>query len=242
MLLIRVANGLPDRKTLLLLLAAFVCQSVLAQQTAAPFPDGAKLFADRCAKCHGVTGEGVSAAVTVAGPSLLAEHDAGEVMTAMETGPGHMPKFAEMLSVEQMHALAAYVTQQIAVIPLRPGDVGEGGRLFRHDCASCHRTAVRGGALAFTGVNAPALTDLSPAIIAGAIRWGPGPMPAFPPSELSAQQVDAIVAYVRFVQHPPNPGGHALNWYGPVAEGFVAWLVLFGCIGIVGWIEKGGEG
>jgi len=46
-------------------------------------------------------------------------------------------------------------------LPLTQGDLGEGGKLFRVYCASCHRTAVRGGALAFTGRNAPALTNKS---------------------------------------------------------------------------------
>ncbi len=69
-----------------------------------------------------------------------------------------------------------------------------------------------------------------------------GPMPAFPAPVVTDKQLDSIVEYVKFVQHPPSPGGSPLNWYGPVAEGFVAWVVVFGLIGIVGWIEKGGKG
>lgn len=204
--------------------------------------DGQAVFSQRCAKCHGPKGEGISSVTTIAGPCLQAEHNPGDVMMAMEIGPSHMPRFSELLSVEQMHAVADYVTRQLAVIPLAHGDIGSGGTLFRENCAPCHRTAVRGGALAFTSLNAPALTNKSRAIVAGAIRWGPGPMPAFPPSVFTPQQVDSIVDYVAFVQHPPNPGGNPLNWYGPVAEGFVAWICLFGTIAIVGWIEKGGKG
>jgi ubiquinol-cytochrome c reductase cytochrome c subunit len=96
--------------------------------------------------------------------------------------------------------------------------------------------------LAFTGINAPALTSDSAAIVAGAIRWGPGPMPSFPGSVLSDQQVDSIVKYIQFVQHPPSPGGSPMNWYGPVAEGFAAWVILFALIFVAGWIEKGGNG
>jgi|SRR5579884_1415763 len=206
-------------------------------------PDSAAgIFHERCAPCHGENGEGVSAIVSIAGPPLLAVHDPGTVMTAVEVGPGRMPSFAHALSIEQIHALADYVTQTLAVLPLNGGDVAQGGKLFRRYCAPCHRTAVRGGALAFAGTNAPALTGMSAAIIAGTIRRGAGPMPSFPASILDDRQLASVVSYVQFVQRPPNPGGRTLNWYGPVAEGFVAWVAMFALIGIVGWIEKGGKG
>ena len=96
--------------------------------------------------------------------------------------------------------------------------------------------------MVYTGVNAPSLVDKSPEIIAGAIRWGPGAMPAFPSSVLDDHQLDSVVTYIKFVQHPPAPGGRPLNWYGPVAEGIVAWVALFAIIAITGWIEKGGQG
>ncbi len=128
------------------------------------------------------------------------------------------------------------------MIPLTQGDIGEGGKLFRTHCAACHRTAVHGGVLAFAGRNAPDLTDKSAALIAGAIRWGPGTMPAFPPSVLSDEQLASTVDYVRFVQHPPNPGGSPLKEVGPVAEGGVAALAVLFVIGIAGWIERGGKG
>ncbi|HTW63566.1 MAG TPA: c-type cytochrome [Bryobacteraceae bacterium] len=205
-------------------------------------PNGQALFLQRCAKCHGEKGEGISALINVLGPSLQAEHDPGMVMAAMEVGPGHMPSFVYALSVADMRAVADYVTQRLAVIPLTGGNLSEGGELFRANCAPCHRTAVRGGALAFTGVNAPALTEKSAAIIAGAIRWGPGPMPAFPASVLNDRQLASVVQYVRFVQHPPNPGGNPIGYFGPVAEGLAGWVAVFFLVGVVMWIERGGVG
>jgi ubiquinol-cytochrome c reductase cytochrome c subunit len=163
-------------------------------------------------------------------------------MMAIDVGPGHMPSFAYVLSKDDVRAVAYYVTQRLAVVPLAGGNLGEGGELFRSNCAPCHRTAARGGALAFTDINAPALTGKSAALIAGAVRSGPGPMPAFPPSVIDDKQLSSIVEYLRFVQSPPSPGGSPLNWYGPVAEGFVAWVVLFGLIAMTGWIERGGRG
>jgi ubiquinol-cytochrome c reductase cytochrome c subunit len=214
-----------------------------AQKNPADSPaNGARVYAAQCAKCHGDHGEGRSAIITIAGPSLRAEHDYGKVMTAVEMGPSHMPRFVYMLSVQDMRDVSHYVVDKIADIPLGGGDIGKGGELFRIYCASCHRTAVRGGALAYAGTNAPALTHKSAALIAGAIRWGPGPMPAFPRAALSDDEVASIVEYVRFAEHPPNAGGLALTWYGPVPEGWMAWVMVLGLIGVAMWIERGGKG
>lgn len=207
-----------------------------------PSPDGKAIFEQHCARCHGINGQGISAIVSIAGPSLRAEHDPGVVMTALEVGPSHMPVFSYVLSVAEMRAVAHYVTQSLADIPLTGGSLTEGGDLFRSNCAVCHRTAVRGGALAFTGVNAPALTHKSAAIVAGAIRWGPGPMPPFPASILSDQQVASIAKYVTFIEHPPDPGGDPIGYSGPVAEGYAAWLALLGLVVVSMWIERGGRG
>lgn len=205
-------------------------------------PDGAAIFAQHCAVCHGDHGQGISSMISIAGPSLQAEHNHGMVMLAVETGPSHMPSFARTLSVEEIRSVAYYVTQHIAMIPLSGGNVADGGILFRKNCAECHRTAVRGGALAYAGINAPSLVGKSPALVAGAIRWGPGPMPAFPKSVLSDEQLASIVDYVSFAQNPPSPGGKALNFYGPVAEGFVGWVGLLALIFFTVWIERGGRG
>lgn len=228
------------RVFLLVLLASSLafCET---EEPGAP-PGGQAIFEQRCAKCHGDKGQGVDAVVTFAGPSIQAEHNPGRVMAAMQVGPSHMPSFAFVLSVQDMHSVADYVTQQLAVIPLTEGDVAQGGKLFRVYCAPCHRTAVRGGALAFTGVNAPALMGKSAALIAGAIRMGPGPMPAFPKSVLDDNQLNSIVSYVKFVQQPPSPGGTAMHWDGPVAEGFAAWVMILALIAMAVWIEKGGKG
>ncbi len=205
-------------------------------------PDGGAIFAQRCAACHGDRGQGIAAAVTIAGPSLQAEHDPGMVMTAVESGPSHMPVFSRVLKSAQIQAVARYVTTDLAVIPLAHGNIGEGGKTFRMYCAACHRTAVRGGVLAFAGRNAPDLKNKSAALIAGTIRWGPGTMPKFPSSVLSDEQLASTVDYVRFVQHPPNPGGNPLKQVGPVSEGGVGAIAVLFLIGITGWIERGGKG
>lgn len=205
-------------------------------------PDGAAIFVQRCARCHGDHGQGISSMISIAGPSLQAEHNHGMVMMAVETGPSHMPSFARVLSVPEIRSVAYFVTQHLATIPLNGGNVAEGGILFRHNCAECHRTAVRGGALAYSGINAPSLVGKSPALVAGAIRWGPGPMPAFPESVISDEQLASIVKYVSFANNPPSPGGNPLNFYGPVAEGVAGWAGVLLLVLFTVWIERGGKG
>ena len=205
-------------------------------------PDGAEIYAQHCAKCHGDEGQGISAVNSIAGPCIQAVHNSGEALAAVEVGPSHMPSFVRVLSIEEMRAVADYVTQHLATIPLPKGDLREGGQLFRQHCAGCHRTAARGGALAYTGTNAPALTGKSAAMIAGAIRFGPGPMPAFPRSVIPDQQLASIVQYVEFIQDPPTPGGNPLFFYGPVPEGLTAWVAILALIAATVWIEKGRSG
>jgi ubiquinol-cytochrome c reductase cytochrome c subunit len=223
---------------------AALCQQPPPNATApqAPPPDGKALFDQHCIACHGLLGEGVNATITMAGPPLLAVHDPATVMTAMEVGPSHMPRFAFVLSVEQMRAVAAYVTQKLAVIPMNLGTVPEGGKYYRLYCDACHDPSARGDVLAFVGVNPPSLAKTSPSVVAGVIRTGFGPMPSFPPQALSDEQLDSIVKYVQYMQHPDDPGGSPLGYFGPVAEGFIAWMTLFVIIGICAWIEKGGKG
>ena len=232
------------RAGLCLIFSSFFVLHVAFSQPAftRPLPSGKAIFEQHCSRCHGDRGQGISAVVSIAGPCLQAEHNRGKVIAAIELGPEHMPSFVDTLSLPEIHAVADYVTQDLAVIPFSTGDISQGGMLFRQYCAACHRTAVRGGALAFVGTNAPALISKSGAIVAGAIRWGPGPMPAFPARAISDQQIWSIVDYVRYVQHPPNPGGNAMNWYGPVAEGFAAWVGLLLLVLLTFWIEKGGKG
>ncbi len=224
------------------LITVLIVSCVSAQQPAPTGLPGQAVFAARCAVCHGDEGQGVSARVTIAGPSLQAEHDVRAVISAVRDGRGVMPSFGRVLRYQDIDDVSRYITGQLATIPLSGGNLSEGGILFRTHCAACHRTAVRGGALVMVQTNAPALDTQSAAVIAGAIRSGPGPMPVFPPALISDQQLASIVDYVQFVQHPPNPGGNPLHWYGPVVEGLVACAFVCALVAIAMWIEKGGRG
>jgi quinol---cytochrome-c reductase cytochrome c subunit len=220
----------------------FAPQTALAQQPATGPAEGAVVYAMHCIKCHGPDGGGVAAIISIAGPSLRAEHDRDDVVKMVINGKPPMPSFKPVLSSAQINAVADYVTTQLADIPLAPGDLGEGGKLFRIYCSTCHGAPGRGGAVTFAGTNAPSLADKNAATLAGTIRWGPGPMPSFPESVLSDQQLDSIVTYIQFLQHPPHPGGSPLGYFGPVAEGFVGWLAAFALVGAAMWIERKGKG
>jgi hypothetical protein len=63
-------------------------------------------------------------------------------------------------------------------------------------------------------------------------------MPSFPDSVLKDREVHSIVKYVQFLQHPPSPGSSPMNFYGPVAEGFAGWAILWALIAVAAWIEK----
>ncbi|MGA9885600.1 MAG: c-type cytochrome [Candidatus Acidiferrales bacterium] len=228
---------------IVLVFILFASQSVFGQQPVSGFSsDGRALYQKNCENCHGALGHGISGIISIAGPSLQAEHDRQTVLDRVQTGKGIMPSFKRLLSAQQIDAVTDYVTQQLATIPLQGGNLGEGGTLFRIYCAPCHGTAARGGALAYAGTNAPSLVGKSAGIIAGTIRWGPGPMPSFPVSAISNKQLDSIVKYVQFIQHPPNPGGTPMKYYGSVAEGLVAWIAVFLLLATAGWIEKRGKG
>jgi ubiquinol-cytochrome c reductase cytochrome c subunit len=218
-------------------------QTALGQQPEpGSSPNGSAVYLKRCSTCHGTAGQGISGVISIAGPSLQAEHDRRTVVNMVRSGKGIMPSFKHLLPEEDIDSVADYVTQQLATIPLQGGDLSEGGALFRVYCAPCHGTAARGGAMASAGINAPSLVGKSAATIAGTIRWGPGPMPKFPSSAISDQELDSIVMYVQFMQHPPSPGGTPMRYYGSVAEGFVAWIAVFLLVATAGWIEKRGKG
>lgn len=66
-------------------------------------------FEKNCAKCHGKTAEGRH----FAGPSLKTEKvksaSAGDLRAIIQNGKGHMPKFADKLTAEQISTLVEQI-------------------------------------------------------------------------------------------------------------------------------------
>jgi ubiquinol-cytochrome c reductase cytochrome c subunit len=132
-----------------------------------------------------------------------------------------------LFSEPQLRAMVAYVAS-LGTGPAIPtahpdGRVADGMRLFTGHCAGCHQIVGEGGFV--TGARVPPLTDASDRQIVEAIRIGPYLMPRFSRRDLSAADVDALVAYIDYAKHPDDRGGWAIGHLGPWPEGVVAWLL-----------------
>ena len=187
---------------------------------------GAALFLQNCASCHGPAGQGAAA-----GPPLLTAGAAGADFY-LRTGrmplgaPGQVPQRQEPhFGPEEIEALVAYV-ESLGVGPPIPqvttgGDVHRGWELYTANCAACHGSSGSGNAVG-GGFAAANLHESEPLDIAEAMVVGPGVMPRF---SFDQRDQDAIVAYVLFLRNSPSPGGVPLGGFGPVSEGFVAVVI-----------------
>jgi ubiquinol-cytochrome c reductase cytochrome c subunit len=193
---------------------------------------GKALFDKTCITCHGANLQGVEDR----GPSLIG---VGQAAAYFQLSTGRMPlgqqgpqaerKYPKF-TAEEIQQIAAYV--QVAgnggpTIPsgnLRDGSLGEGGELFRLNCASCHSLTGQGGALS-GGKFAPSLKDATDAEIYAAMQTGPESMPIFGDNQITPEQKRAIINYVQSLKEEGNAGGFGIGRLGPVSEGLIAWVV-----------------
>jgi ubiquinol-cytochrome c reductase cytochrome c subunit len=201
---------------------------------------GRDLYLVSCAACHGDNAQGTvnAPSITQAGPALL------DFM--MRTGRMPLPepksplvRGQPLLTPAQIADVVAYVSSlggggpEIPNVATSGADLALGRRLFIANCAACHGAGGAGGAVG-NGIIAPGLGKSTPLDIGEAVVGGPPPMPrfSFPQNEL-----DAIAAYVGYLQHPANPGGISLSGLGPVPEGFIAGFVgLVALLVVARWI------
>jgi quinol---cytochrome-c reductase cytochrome c subunit len=207
-----------------------------------------------CAVCHGADARG-----TDLGPDL---HGAGAAQVDFQLASGRMPvprgdaaQYAERVSEEKAQtrrpaaydtatrrALVHYVVRLAggggpAIPDIAPdaGEVAAGGSLFREQCAACHAWSGDGGALLQR--DAPPTHPATDLEVAEAVRAGPGNMPAFGQAALDHDQLQSLVRYVRYLDHPDDRGGAPLWHLGPLAEGAIAVFVGLGLLVIaVRWI------
>ena len=208
-----------------------------------PGPDpGRQLYIQGCSSCHGLSGEG-----TPTVPSLV---NAGAAAVDFYVSSGRMPLDQPMAQAPrkkprynrpQIDALASYVASlgggpPIPAIEPESGNLAEGQELYANNCAACHNSNGSGGSVGRSFI-APALHVATPLQAAEAMRTGPGTMPVFGENTLSDDQVNSILKYIEFLDHAPNPGGLSIGHIGPVAEGFIAWIVGLGLLlGVARWI------
>jgi len=206
-------------------------------------PEGKELFAEDCQTCHGPDAEGSSRAPDLQGLGAATIDfwvATGRMPLALETTQAAIKP--PRLTHQQQLAVSAYVASlapggpAIPSVNLALANISVGESLFSEDCAACHTITGAGDALA-NNVYAPPLSSVTATEVAEAVRTGPGNMPRFGPGTLSNQEVDDIVRYVLYTQHPEDRGGIALGHVGPVAEGFVAILIGLGSLMVAGyWI------
>ncbi len=209
-----------------------------ATSSADQVAEGQALFKANCASCHGMGAVG-----TENGPSLAG---VGAAAVDFQVGTGRMPlagpavqaeRKDPQFSEEQIAALAAYVAS-LAPGPAVPtedmvdpskGDAGNGGELFRVNCAMCHNFAGSGGALT-RGKYAPHLRGTEPKYIYEAMVSGPQSMPVFSDENISPENKRDIIAYLDELEKTRNAGGYALGSLGPVTEGMFAWIFGLGVL------------
>ena len=206
------------------LITAFLLIVLAAAQQAvwADVPDGAKLFAQNCAVCHGETGSG-GIGVPLSLPSFQATVSNRYLAATLRHGrPGRvMPAFTRLSNAE-VDAVVRYIRSwyhgpvpTYTDAPVK-GNPEHGKQLFAEHCAMCHGADGRGGK--GTGVtfsrprglpimppalnNAGFLASVPDAMIRAVLIHGRAgtPMISFVKVGLSKRDIDDLVAYVRSFQ------------------------------------------
>ena len=196
-------------------------------RTDAQVEEGRRLYEAACLSCHGPEGRGGDV-----GPPIA---DAGAAGADFQLRTGRMPLSNPEAQAErkppafeddEIDALVAYVASlgdgpPIPDVDPGSGDVSLGNRLFVDNCAPCHGTGGYGGA-AGPGAIAPSLMAAEPIEVAEATLSGPGQMPVF---AFDDHELDSVLTFVARLRQRNAPGGEDIGGIGPVAEGYVTWVV-----------------
>jgi ubiquinol-cytochrome c reductase cytochrome c subunit len=198
---------------------------------------GAQLYQDDCASCHGAALRGTPGVA----PSLIGV-GAGPVDFYLSTGrmplasPREQPqRNAPLYDARQIDALVDYVSSfggpPAATADPSKGDIAVGLHQFTLNCAGCHQIVGRGGPT--LGAVAPSLQAATPQQIAEAVRMGPYLMPRFDPRQIDQHQLDSLARYILWTRKPDNAGGWGIYNIGPIPEGIVAWFLAVAALVIV---------
>jgi ubiquinol-cytochrome c reductase cytochrome c subunit len=211
---------------------------------------GYHLYGEYCASCHGGNAEGrvkASGDSSGAGPGRLQDsqmgvgpslHGVGALAGDFYLRMGYMPlvqvgeqpthRNTPLFGELQIRALVAYIAS-LGGGPKIPkphpslGNLARGQALFTEHCAGCHQVVAQGGYV--TGALPPPLDRVNATEIAEAVRIGPYVMPKFTEKAIPNPELNSIVRYVEYDQHPDHPGGAGLDFLGPVPEGLITWFV-----------------
>jgi ubiquinol-cytochrome c reductase cytochrome c subunit len=211
---------------------------------------GKALYENSCITCHGQNLQGV----TDRGPSLIG---VGQAATYFQVATGRMPladnaaqapRKEAFFTPEEISQLGAYIQANgggpevatnedgTSAYLQQPADLAKGAELYRLNCASCHNFTGKGGALS-QGKYAPDLGLATDSEIYAAMLSGPENMPKFSDGQLTPSEKTAIITYIQNAKATMDPGGYGLGGFGPVSEGFFAFIVGMGVIvGIMLWM------
>ncbi|MBV1892966.1 MAG: c-type cytochrome [Ilumatobacteraceae bacterium] len=231
----------------------FVTLTSSASEGASPYSAqstndlGADLFAKQCSSCHGLDGLGVEDR----GPTL--EHE-GRAAADFVLRTGRMPLAAPNIQAksgpvrfteEEIVALVDHVGSlgagpDIPNVDITNADIGDGGAVFRLNCAACHVASGAGTAIGGSH-RAPSLAKATPTEVGEAILVGPGAMPVF--SSLTDDDINNVAAYIKNLQEQGTTDALHFGGAGPAAEGLAAWLLaLIPLIAITRWIGRPNPG
>ncbi|HXJ65787.1 MAG TPA: c-type cytochrome [Actinomycetota bacterium] len=199
---------------------------------------GKNTYEERCSTCHGSDGTGTTQGPPIAG--------LGPAYYNFMMSTGRMPldqpgvqahRRPPVLTPLQIRAVTAYLDSiapgGVPIPDVNPaiGDLSVGQSVFQANCAPCHGTSGRGGAVG--PQDAPAVVHDDATQIAEAIRIGPGTMPVFDEDIVDQHELNSVVKYVQYLGEPDDRGGASLGGIGPLMEGFVALVAGLGLIVLV---------
>ncbi|MBW8173531.1 cytochrome c [Ornithinimicrobium sp. Arc0846-15] len=209
---------------------------------------GEALFQANCASCHGSNAQGGVEADSIEspGPSLIG---VGAASVDFQVATGRMPLNAPGVQApenrmnlkftdEEITQLAAYVDSLGAgpAVPdeqwldLEGADIAEGGRIFRTNCAMCHNSSGTGGALT-RGKYAPSLMNVDEQHIYEAMLTGPQSMPVFNDNNITPQEKEDVIAFLKDVEDGGNAyGGNSMGSLGPAGDAAFVWTLGIGLL------------
>ena len=186
---------------------------------------GARVYADNCATCHGADAGGG------AGPNLKTTPVSPDALIAIVSqGQGSMPGFADSISSDEIGAMVAFL-EDLTGAGGDPPSAVSGVELFADFCMRCHGPDATGGV-------GPALkaSTLSAAEMVPVIGNGRGAMPAFS-AILDSAEIDVLVAFLQ--------AGNTSSGDGPATPPSVATgtdIYLAACSTCHGLDASGGVG
>jgi len=195
--------------------------------------DGAKLYRENCAACHGLTGSG-GVGVPLRLPDFLAIVDDAYLAKTIRRGrPGRVMPAFNQLSDAEIQSIIKYLRQGVDAPRVKPvkvgkGDAKRGSELYDAYCSGCHGDHGQGGhgtGVTFSrprdlpilppALNNPGfLSAASDELVKSTLFYGRRgtPMESFAKRGLTDQKLDDLVAYVRgFASQPAPPSAKVLE-------------------------------